>query len=149
MRQFPFTIQLVTPETSSLLDGLDEDVFDQVLNPALLREYLSNSSNALFVALVNNKVVGMATGLTYVHPDKPRSLFINEVGVATTCQRQGIGKQLINSLLEWGKSQGCKEAWVATEPDNFAARSLYETTGGTVEEKPAIVYTYSLSVNDQ
>ena len=64
----PFTIHLVTEATKSLLDRLDEDVFDHPVNPTFLLEYLTNPSNALFVATVEGQVVGMATGIAYVHP---------------------------------------------------------------------------------
>lgn len=144
-----FTIHLVTKATLSLLDHVYEDVFDRPIGSDFLHEFLSNPSNSLFVAIVEGHVVGMATGLTYVHPDKPRSLFINEVGVAACYQRKGIGTQLISSLLEWGKSKGCTEAWVATEEDNLPARLFYEATGGTADEKPAVVYVYSLATEPE
>lgn len=141
----PFTIHLVTEATRSLLDRLDEDVFDHPVNPGFLLEYLTNPSNALFVATVEGQVVGMATGIAYVHPDKPRSLFINEVGVAAQHHRRGIGTKLISSLLEWGRSKGCAEAWVATEVSNSAARLFYQSTGGIEGDEPFVVYNYPLA----
>lgn len=149
MSNLDFTIHLVTQATASLLDHVNEDVFDHAIDPVFLREFLSNPSNSLFVAIVDGQVVGMATGLTYVHPDKPRSLFINEVGVAVGHQRQGIGTQLISAILEWGKSKGCVEAWVATDDDNSAARLFYESTGGIADGKPSVVYVYSLSARSE
>jgi ribosomal protein S18 acetylase RimI-like enzyme len=140
-----FTIHLVTQATVSLLDDVDEDVFDHPVNPVLLREFLGNSSNALLVATKDGQVIGMATGMVYVHPDKPRSLFINEVGVATGYQQRGIGSRLVATILEWGKSQGCAEAWVATEVGNTAARSLYKSTGGIEDDEHAVVYVFDLA----
>lgn len=139
------TVQHVTPENAALLESVEDDVFDNPLNREFLREYLRAPSSALFVALVDGQVVGMATGITYGHPDKPRSLFINEVGVSARHHRRGIGTQLIASLLAWGRSKGCEEAWVATEIDNTAARQLYRSTGGIEEQQPAVVYVYSLA----
>ena len=143
----PITIHLVTQATASLLENVDEDVFDHPVNPTLLNEYLSNPSNALVVATIEGQVIGMATGITYVHPDKPRSLFVNEVGVSGRHHRRGIGKQLVSAILKWGKSRGCAEAWVATEVSNAAARSLYRSTGGIEDAEHAVVYTYSLGVS--
>jgi GNAT superfamily N-acetyltransferase len=51
----------------------------------------------------------------YVHPDKPAELWINEVGVAPSHQRQGVGQRLLGALFELGGSLGCREAWVLTE----------------------------------
>ena len=36
----------------------------------------------------------------------------------------------------------CPEIWVATEPDNLPARSLYESRGARAE--PAVMYVYRL-----
>ncbi len=144
-----FTVHLITQATASLLDSMDDDVFDHPINSGFLREYLSNPSNALFVAIVEGKVVGMATGLSYVHPDKPKSLFINEVGVAAHHHRQGIGTQLISSLLAWGRSMGCAEAWVATEVENLPARLFYQSTGGIEDKKQSVVFVYSLSAESR
>lgn len=145
MSHRPFTIHLVTQRTAHLLESVDDDVFDHAVTPDFVRELLSNPFHALFVAMVEGQVVGMATGIVHLHPDKPRSLFINEVGVAVRHLRRGIGTQLISSLFEWGRSQGCVEAWVATDVDNSAAQFFYESTGGIRGEEPAVVYVYSLS----
>lgn len=135
---------IVQPDTAHLLDSVEEDVFDHPVQPDLLAEYLANPSNGLVVAVSEGAVVGMATGIAYVHPDKPLALFINEVGVAPRLHQQGIGKKLIQKMLEWGKARGCKEAWVATELENMPARRLYESTGGEQEKDLAVVYVYGL-----
>lgn len=140
----PVIIHLITPATASMLDNLDDDVFDHPVDSTLLHEFLINPTNALIVAMMDGQVIGMATGITYVHPDKPRTLFVNEVGVSGRYQRQGIGKQLVSAILEWGKSRGCVDAWVSTEVANDAARSLYRSTGGIEDRDHAVVYTYAL-----
>lgn len=140
------SIQVVTAATTSLLDRVDEGVFDHAVRPDSLREFLANPAYALVVAVADDEqVVGMATGIAYVHPDKPLSLFINEVGVSSKHQRRGVGGQLMARLLDWGKQRGCIEAWVATGVGNVAARSLYRSTGGVEDEEHAIVYVYPLA----
>jgi hypothetical protein len=37
---------------------------------------------------------------------------------------------------------GCTEAWLGTEPDNLAARRLYESAGSAAE--PFVLYSFSL-----
>lgn len=137
-------ILVVSPETASLLDKVDDDVFDLPVQPAFVREYLAQPTHVLVVAVLDGEVVGMASGLWYIHPDKPRSLFINEVGVSSRVQGQGIGKKLIARIVQWGRERGCVEAWVATEVGNIPARKLYESTGGAPDEEHAVVYVYSL-----
>ena len=53
-------------------------------------------------ALDAGVIVGFASGVHYVHPDKPAELWINEVGVAPTHQRQGIGRRLIAETRRLG-----------------------------------------------
>ena len=86
----------------------------------------------------------MSTGITYGHPDKPLSLFINEVGVSGRFRRRGIGRRLVAALIARGKELGCEEAWVATEVGNKPARALYETLGGLPDDEHAVVYVYPL-----
>ncbi len=143
------TIHTVTRDTISLLDEVDDDVFDNRVNPDLVNDYLCNMSNALLVAMIEGTVVGMVTGIAYVHPDKPKSLFINEIGVSTRFQRRGIGTQLISAILEWGRNHGCVEAWVAATVDDVTARSFYNAIGGIEETKHAVVYTYPLQTQTQ
>lgn len=138
-------IHHVSQVNAALLDCVAADVFDQEIRPELLRSFLANEANQLVVAVVDGTVVGMASGITYVHPDKPLALFINEVGVSEKFHRQGIGRKLVSALIQRGKDLGCVEAWVATELDNLPARALYEGLGGVPDQENAVVYVYSLN----
>lgn len=139
------TLHVVTAENAHLLDRVAPGVFDHEVRPELLSEFLANPMNHIVVAVSGGTVVGMATGISYVHPDKPLQLFVNEVGVADAYRRQGIGRSLVDLLLARGERIGCTEAWVATEVSNAAARALYTSTGGVEDEERAVVYTYELS----
>ncbi len=138
----PVEIHVINHANASLLDRVDDGVFDHAVQPHLLRAFLDNPSNVLIVAIEDGLVVGMATGIAYVHPDKPLTLFINELGVAERLRRQGIGRVLAEALLSRGRELGCVEAWVATELDNRPARELYEALGGVPDQDHAVVYHY-------
>jgi aminoglycoside 6'-N-acetyltransferase I len=138
-------IEFVTAENARLLDRVDADVFDHPIQPALLQAFLANPANHLVVAIADAEVIGMASGIAYVHPDKPLQLFVNEVGVSSRFHRRGIGTRLVTALIERGKGLGCQEAWVATEVDNDAARALYGSLGFREDDAPAVVYVRSLS----
>ena len=90
-------------------------------------------------------VVGMASGVHYVHPDKAPQLFINEVGVPSSHQGRGIGRRVLDALLDRGRELGCSEAWVLTDEANTVARRLYSGAGGVSDAEPAIMYTFPLS----
>jgi ribosomal protein S18 acetylase RimI-like enzyme len=138
-------IHVVSEGNAGLLDRVEDDVFDDAISPHLLRAFLANPANHLVVAVADDRVVGMASGIAYVHPDKPLALFINEVGVCARFRRQGLGQRLVSALIERGRGLGCTEAWVATEASNTPARALYESLGGVADEEHAVVYIYPLS----
>jgi ribosomal protein S18 acetylase RimI-like enzyme len=142
---FEIAIHVVTAANAMLLERVDDDVFDHPIQPQFLRAFLANPANLLMVAVADSEVVGMASGIAYVHPDKPLQLFINEVGVSSRFQRRGLGKKLVAALLQHGKELGCREAWVATEVGNTAARALYSAVGGQEDDEHAIVFTYKLA----
>ena len=137
-------IRRLTAADAALLDHVDDDVFDLPVQPALAAQFLSRPDHLLVVARVDGVVVGMASGVIYLHPDKPLQLFINEVGVSARMEGRGIGTALMQSLLQHGRDLGCVEAWVATETDNTRARALYAKVGGQQEPEPAVVYVWPL-----
>ncbi len=135
-------VRLLTLAEVDALLRVDPDVFDDEVRLDWAREYLADPRAQLAVAIVEGVVIGMASGLVYNHPDKPRQLFINEVGVAEPYRRRGVGRRLIERLLETGRAAGCVEAWVATETENQTAREFYAAIGGREEPTSAVVYTF-------
>jgi aminoglycoside 6'-N-acetyltransferase I len=136
--------EFVTVANSELLNRVDADVFDFPVQREYLEAFLANPSNLLVIAVENDTVVGMATAFTYMHPDKPLQMFVNEVGVSGGFHGKGIGRKLVEALLQRGRERGCREAWVATEISNVAARALYAATGGKEDDEHAVVYVYAL-----
>jgi aminoglycoside 6'-N-acetyltransferase I len=122
-------------------------VFDGPVRPELAAEFLSDPRHHLAVALHEGTVVGMASGVHYVHPDKPPELWVNEVGVAPEHRGRGIARRLLEALAARGRSLGCTGMWVLTERDNTAARALYEGAGGEVDES-AVLYAWRLHDHD-
>ncbi len=51
------------------------------------------------------------------------------VAVAEQFRKQGLGKQLITSLLDAGKKRECRSAGIAVTLDNSAAEALYKSVG--------------------
>lgn len=127
-------IRILSSGDDAVLQSVAPGVFDETVNPSLVTEFLGDYRHHLAVALDEGMVVGFASGVHYVHPDKPSELWINEVGVAPTHQGRGLGKAIILALLEHAKRLGCREAWVLTDRSNSAAMRLYASAGG--EEAP-------------
>jgi GNAT superfamily N-acetyltransferase len=138
------TIRLLGPGDAALLERVGEDVFDYEVDARLAAEFLGDPRHHLAVALDGALVVGMASGVHYVHPDKQPELWINEVGVAPTHQGRGIGRRMLAALFAHARTLGCGEAWVLTDQANAAARRLYAAAGGTESAEPVVMVSFSL-----
>jgi ribosomal protein S18 acetylase RimI-like enzyme len=132
------TIRVLGASEAAVLDRVAADVFDNDVDARWTAEFFADPRHHLVVAIDEDTVVGMASAVHYVHPDKPPELWINEVGVAPSHQRQGIGRALLETLFALGRELGCREAWVLTEDENAAARGLYAAVGGE-ETRPVMV----------
>jgi ribosomal protein S18 acetylase RimI-like enzyme len=137
-------IRLVQPDERGALDHVAPGVFDHAIDPRWSAEFLADPRHHLALALDGTLVVGFASAVHYVHPDKPPELWINEVGVAPSHQRQGLGRRLLEALLRHGATLGCVQGWVLTSPTNAAAQRLYAAMGGRVEAEPSLLYEFSL-----
>ena len=121
-------------------------VFDEIPDSQLVAEFLSDDRHHIAVAFDQGQVIGFASGVNYVHPDKPPELWINEVGVAPDYQGRGVGKAVVRALLQHAESLGCREAWVLTDESNRVARRLYASTGG--RESQQVMFTFFLKGRD-
>ena len=138
------TVHVLRPGDAAMLDNVAAEVFDDEVNPRWAAEFVADPRHHMAVALDGTPVVGMASGVHYLHPDKPNELFVNEVGVAPTHHRQGIARRLLEALFAEGRAAGCATAWVGTDVSNATARALYSTAGGEEAPEPFIMYTFPL-----
>ena len=127
-------IRILGAADLGLLEAVAEGVFDDAVNPSLSAEFLSDPRHHLCVAIDAGRIVGFASA---VHPDKPTQLWINEVGVADSHLKRGIGKAILERMIALAGELGCTEAWTLTNEDNAPARALYRSAGG--EEMTGVV----------
>lgn len=144
MRSPAITIHLLGPEDAPVLDRVAPGVFDGAVDARWTAEFLNDPRHHLAVALGGGQVVGMASALHYVHPDKPPELYVNEVGVAPTHRDQGIGRGLLRALFTHGRTLGCTEAWLGTERTNMAARRMVAAVGGEEEAEDTVIVWFDL-----
>ena len=129
----------------ALLASVANEVFDHPPHPALVSEFLSDPRHHIAVAVLGGVVIGFASAVHYVHPDKPAELWVNEVGVAPESRRKGIARELLSVLFELGRQLGCQEAWVLTERDNGPACSLYQALGGVESAPDPVLFSFQIS----
>ncbi len=129
----------------AVLEKVAPGVFDEAVRSELTKRFLATANCRIFVALDGDLVVGMATGFTHFHPDKPEEFFVNELGVDDAYLRRGIGMRLMQAILCEARAMGCDEAWLGTELTNGPALGLYRRlmTADDIEEVMS-VFTYDL-----
>jgi aminoglycoside 6'-N-acetyltransferase I len=138
-------IRLLGPGDASVLENVAPDVFDDPIDRERADEFLADPRHYLVVAVADGQVVGFVSAVHYVHPDKSRpQLWINEIAVAPPYQRQGIGRRLMQRLLDRGRELGCREAWLGTEPSNTAARRCYAAAGGVEAPYDNVNFVFDL-----
>ena len=144
MRESHILIRRLGRDDLAILERVVADVFDFEVDADLSAEFVADPRHHLVVALVEGRVVGFASGVHYLHPDKPAELFVNELSVASAYRRRGIGRRLLRALLDHARALGCREAWVATEPQNAAARALYSAAGGSESPQQFVMVSFML-----
>jgi ribosomal protein S18 acetylase RimI-like enzyme len=128
-----------------ILAHVAPDVFDDPIDLRATTTFLDDPRHKLVVARDSHLIVGFVSGVVYVHPDKRHpELWINEVSVAASHRRSGVGRQLLNYILDVGQRAGCSEAWVLADESNRDARQFYRSIGGNEAREPAVMFSFRL-----
>jgi aminoglycoside 6'-N-acetyltransferase I len=125
-----FKVRVLQRNDESILSNVAPEVFDNPIDPNFAREFLQDPRHHIAVAIDDGVVIGFASGVHYVHPDKEPEMWINEVGVAPTHRRRGVAREVLVALLQVARSRNCSNAWVLTDESNEAAVALYTSLGG-------------------
>ena len=96
-----------------------------------LEAYLAKQDTvfvAAFTADREQQLVGMASARIELKPyDYMKWLYIDEVDTCASHRRKGIGRALMQRLLEIARDADCEEVWLGTESTNVAANALYKS----------------------
>lgn len=122
-------INLVCKEELYLLmDGVPYDLEQE---RAWLSEF-DGERNVLFVAVHEGAIVGQADchgGTT----SKTRHTGLLGIAIRDGWREVGLGRTLMERLLEWMRSRGFEKAWLEVFSTNERARRLYESLGFRAE----------------
>ena len=105
-------------------------LFDQPAVPEHTARFLEDERHHLLVAREGGELVGFVTGVEVTHPDKGTEMFLYELAVGEPWPRQGIGRSLVEALVDLARERGCYGMWVLTDEDNEAAVATYTSAGG-------------------
>jgi aminoglycoside 3-N-acetyltransferase I len=127
-----------------LLLNIFVEVFEeprQHLADDKLQQLLQNPLFHVFVAEWNDNVVGGCTlyELTRYYAEKPE-WFIYDVAIRKEFQKNGIGKQLISSLIVEADDAGIGNIFVMAHDEDIQAVKFYESTTAASEKVTLFVY---------
>lgn len=102
---------------------------------AYVLQLLSNPAFICMAAINNDKVVGGLTAyeLPMYHASYSEC-YIYDIGIKTTFQRMGIGRQLIAALKEHCNVNNIKTIFVEAQEEDAHAIEFYRSTGANEEQ---------------
>lgn len=106
-----------------------------------LNEIIASESSVLFVARVENQIVGSLTLATFRIPTGIRA-WIEDVVVDESARGHGVGEALNRAALIEAKRRGAITVELTSRPSREAANRLYLRMGFVVRETN--VYRYTL-----
>ncbi len=109
----------------AVLERVADDLFDNAIDPVQAKAFLEDPRHFLFVAIEAGVVVGFVSALEYLHPDKQPQMFINEIGTAPSHRRRGIGRRMLDAMVDVARGRVHSYAWLGTETDNKPAQALF------------------------
>lgn len=114
------------------------------------------SLNDVFVAVLNNEIVGFCRVYDYDTPqyDSDIDCEVREIYIRPDIKGKGIGSKLFKYVLDYFKSKNKYKLYLGVFEDNYKSRKFYEKMGGTLWKKdflkigetnyPTVSYIYNL-----
>ncbi|RZK43881.1 MAG: GNAT family N-acetyltransferase [Pedobacter sp.] len=117
---------------------------------AFIEERLVNNESVIFVAL--NQETEKPVGFTQLYPIyssrmMSKNWILNDLYVDEDHRQQGIGADLIKTVMQFAKMQGCSYVQLQTAVDNYSAQSLYESIGFEKQEEDKEFLLYKIKIN--
>lgn len=113
-----------------LVDGFSDN-FEKDFN----KKFDNSSSNFGFVVEVNNKVIGYSS-LHVIDKINRRSCLIEDVVIHKNYRSKGIGRDLINHLINFSKNKKCDKIILNSSESNII---FYEKLGFEKNEVQMII----------
>lgn len=133
-----FGIERLLKEVNNLHQKLRPDIFIEnaiKYNDEKFNALISNDASPVFVAVdEDGNVLGHLFCAVRDYADVAvykdfKTLFIDDLCVAESAHRQGIGKSLFDFALEYARQNGCYDVTLNVWSGNDSARAFYEKMG--------------------
>jgi len=91
------------------------------------RTRLGRPDGAIFAAREGSAWFGLAG--SYLDEEDPSVAWVVSMWVAPEARRRGVGRQLVESCVDWARERGATEVRLWVTRGNDPARTLYEAAG--------------------
>ena len=129
-------------ELEEYIVSIDKDELDQVGEQyrekmALVDlEEVKNNNGKCYLAIINDKVVGLVMGCIFPYDDNdyldfkcPKRGEVTELIVTKKVRSNGVGKALMDKIEEYFKSEGCEYITIDVFAYNESAIKFYDKKG--------------------
>ncbi len=100
----------------------------QPITVSELAEIINSDSTVMFVARIDNKIVGLLTLAIFRIPTAVRA-WIEDVVVDSSARGNGVGEALNHAAIAEAKRRGAKTVDLTSRPSREAANKLYKRLG--------------------
>jgi ribosomal protein S18 acetylase RimI-like enzyme len=100
----------------------------QPITVSELAEIINSNSTLMFVARIDNKIVGLLTLAIFRIPTAVRA-WIEDVVVDSSARGNGVGEALNHVAIAEAKRRGAKTVDLTSRPSREAANKLYKRLG--------------------
>lgn len=129
------------PAALAIWQGMPGIGLREADSPPALARYLGRNPATSFVAVTDS---GQLVGVSLAGHDGRRGI-LHHVAVLPTCQKQGIGRRLVEACLAALKAEGIEKVNFWVKADNAAGLAFWNRLGG--RERRDIV-TVSIILGD-
>lgn len=107
---------------------------EKAIPEAYYHELLADPNSDILIARINEEIVGFAVMEINESPPydtmTPRTYaYMNDFGVKSNHQREGVGSELFKQCIEWSKNKGATSLELNVWEFNHKAISFYERFG--------------------
>jgi ribosomal protein S18 acetylase RimI-like enzyme len=127
----PVDVRLLAPGDLALLEAAGVDA-------AVAVPLVADPARHVAIALDGERVVGVAFGIERRGAGDDRELEVCDVSVIASHRRQGVGRRLLDTLLERGRAVGCRTARAEAARDDIAALRLVRGAGAVEVPEPLV-----------
>jgi ribosomal protein S18 acetylase RimI-like enzyme len=112
--------------------------------PQYFADLLACPTTYVFVAWQSQTPVGYLCAYRFPRLDRiGDQVYLFDIEVAPSARRSGIGRQLVDCLLDACRAGGVTLVWARTALDNVAAQRTFEAAGGRRVSETYVEYELS------